>query len=118
MPEEQSQDYDVVLLIEQGLELVELLGTELFQVAVGERPQDAQCHVAGKHLGGEEDHDAEQQQRDESESDALGQEAGDGGLLARPTLARSHAFWPAWATSTWPIADTSTPATSSLVAVR
>ena len=33
-------------------------------------------------------------------------------------VAGTQAFWPAWLTSTWPIADTLTPASVGLVAER
>jgi hypothetical protein len=48
---------------------------------IRERAEDPPADVAREHLGGEEDHDAEQQQRDQAESDALGEEACDGRLL-------------------------------------
>jgi hypothetical protein len=40
-----------------------------------------------------------------------------GSSLERP-WPPAQAFWPACETSTWPIAETSTPAMSGLVAVR
>ena len=81
---------------------------------VGERAEDAPPHVAGQHLRGEEDEDAEQQQRDQAESEALGEEACDRGLLASARRRAVRPVWPAWVTSTWPIAETSTPADRGL----
>ena len=38
--------------------------------------------------------------------EALGEEAGDGGPLPLARPAAAQAFCPAWATSTWPMAET------------
>jgi hypothetical protein len=39
---------------------------------IGERAEDPASDVAGQHLRGQEDDDAEQKQRDEAERDAFG----------------------------------------------
>ncbi len=108
----------VPVLRDQRLVGAQLLAQRVDRGLVGERAQDAPRDVARQHLGGQEDHDAQQQQRDQAESDALGQEAGDGGLSLERPRPRAQAFTPAWVTSTWPIADTLTPAMVGLSAER